>query len=942
VLLEAVQDVYSREETREDSGFFADAFAGRGGFGITVGTKTEEHAWSTATRTSVTSALSAGGGILIGADRDIHGDAPTITAGGDIVAVAGRDLVLATAQDLMRTSESHEVSQMGVTLALREHVSEAVSRLGGSLETMGSGKGSGLNKAVSALSGGLEAVSAARGLATGSLVSLEASLGFSSSKSSASSTAEVNHGGMLTSGGSISLEAGRDLRLEGTTVQALEDLTLKAGRDLLIRSAESYFTSDWENSRGSLALTGSLGLGFGGFTTGVSGSVQASRGNGSSWSHTHDNADLVAGGSIRLTSGRDTEIRGGNVVAGEGLTVDVGRNLTIASVQNEGGSTGSSGGFSLGGGTSWTEGVRSTTVSGSLSGGGSDRYRLFTDDQTELVAGGDVRIKVGGHTQLDGAVIASLGGNLSLETETFGWSDLTDIDRGESAEGSFGTPGLPVGGDGPKGLDWVPTLEGYSASELTEGLSRATISAAHGLTTITIHADPTRGLEGLNRDLELAQEILNQEESAVRVYVDGNALRGILEGAEDLDEAIEALVAALTPAAPEAALDLRRRDTVAKELAARMAAATGRSEAEIRQELLWESPTLLDAMVAEGNLAVLKRMGVKDADLANAAVRMLTGDVLKVDGQGRPILTNGVPSYEVRTNGSIGLEFDNGWEFDGSRSDPWGDETALKRLAPTATVIMAEAHDLLEKYGTTFDWVMTGVSFAAAALTTGPAAGAVLVAKEKAGDLAAEQIIGVAYEGILTTLADGLQGLDKTLTRGEAENLANLGIFSMALTLGGAKPAKDFLKGGKGERPTLTQHGNAVDDIIPPGLDRPFRTGNLDFPPIGSVVDKMNSDTFAEFIKIETVDCSEIANKLFNSANGVGEIIEVRPKNSGTLTVFENGDIQDGYYYHQVYTDGRYIYDPRLSTNPIPKGDWERHIKSMNPDGITIYNKHKG
>ncbi|HBP5363692.1 TPA: adhesin, partial [Pseudomonas aeruginosa] len=32
----------------------------------------------------------------------------------------------------------------------------------------------------------------------------------------------------------------------------------------------------------------------------------------------------------------------------------------------------------------------------------------------------------------------------------------------------------------------------------------------------------------------------------------------------------------------------------------------------------------------------------------------------------------------------------------------------------------------------------------------------------------------------------------------------------------------------------------------------------------------------------------------------------------------------------------------RLSSQPIPKGDWEQHIKGMNPDGVTISDKLEG
>lgn len=91
-----------------------------------------------------------------------------------------------------------------------------------------------------------------------------------------------------------------------------------------------------------------------------------------------------------------------------------------------------------------------------------------------------------------------------------------------------------------------------------------------------------------------------------------------------------------------------------------------------------------------------------------------------------------------------------------------------------------------------------------------------------------------------------------------------------------------------------------------------------------------------------SADCSDIANKLFSASGGKGKIIEVVPSSKGALNVFENGSVVPEQWYHQVYTDGRYVYDPRLSSSPIPKGDWEQHIKKINPGGVTISDKLKG
>lgn len=130
-----------------------------------------------------------------------------------------------------------------------------------------------------------------------------------------------------------------------------------------------------------------------------------------------------------------------------------------------------------------------------------------------------------------------------------------------------------------------------------------------------------------------------------------------------------------------------------------------------------------------------------------------------------------------------------------------------------------------------------------------------------------------------------------------------------------------------------------IDEFIPPGMERPFRPVN---PPNKAVVDAMDSPKIKSMVGCDGADCSEIAIKPFEAAGSKGRIIVVRPVQSGNLNVYEHGATAPGQFYHQVYTDGRYVYDPRLSSNPIPKGDWEQHIKGINPDGVKISNKLKG
>ncbi|QDD65620.1 filamentous hemagglutinin N-terminal domain-containing protein [Herbaspirillum seropedicae] len=113
-----------------------------------------------------------------------------------------------------------------------------------------------------------------------------------------------------------------------------------------------------------------------------------------------------------------------------------------------------------------------------------------------------------------------------------------------------------------------------------------------------------------------------------------------------------------------------------------------------------------------------------------------------------------------------------------------------------------------------------------------------------------------------------------------------------------------------------------------PGIDRPFRSVNPDYPANPAVVEKMNSLNICS-----GTDCSEIASVLLKTAGG-GKIVRVSGQGGNDLKLMEYGKVDSGFKYHEVFTDGRYIYDPRLSVTPVPLGDWTSMIKQMNPGAI--------
>lgn len=52
----------------------------------------------------------------------------------------------------------------------------------------------------------------------------------------------------------------------------------------------------------------------------------------------------------------------------------------------------------------------------------------------------------------------------------------------------------------------------------------------------------------------------------------------------------------------------------------------------------------------------------------------------------------------------------------------------------------------------------------------------------------------------------------------------------------------------------------------------------------------------------------------------------------------QGGRIVEQYTFHEVYTDGRYAYDPTLSLDPVPLGDYERALRLTNEGEKVIRN----
>ncbi|MFK0253166.1 putative T7SS-secreted protein [Streptomyces sp. NPDC090445] len=110
-----------------------------------------------------------------------------------------------------------------------------------------------------------------------------------------------------------------------------------------------------------------------------------------------------------------------------------------------------------------------------------------------------------------------------------------------------------------------------------------------------------------------------------------------------------------------------------------------------------------------------------------------------------------------------------------------------------------------------------------------------------------------------------------------------------------------------------------------------FRKPNPDHPPKQNLIDAMKAAPKGDYI-----DCTEISDFIMKRADGEGKIVHYFTP-SGNLRTPEagpNGIKIENWDFHQVYTDGRYVYDPTLSPDPVPRGDYERALRSQNSERV--------
>jgi len=340
---------------------------------------------------------------------------------------------------------------------------------------------------------------------------ISASLGSQKSSSKQTQEQSVSQGSSLTAGNNLNILAtgsgavgqDGDIRIQGSQLKAGNDMLVAANRDILLEAAANTQKLDGKNKSSggavgvSVGYSADKGVGLSIFANANQGSGKEI-GTGTTWTET----TLDAGSQVKLVSGRDTTLKGAQV-NGEQIIANVGRDLTLQSLQDSDYYDAKQKNVSAGASVAIIGTGGSASVSASQSK--IDSNYKSVQEQTGLYAGkGGFQIDVGNHTQLDGSVIASTAeaDKNRLSTGTLGWSSIDNKADYKSQQQSVS---ISSGSDGSgKFVSNMPSgmLVAYNHGDSASGTTGSAIS--NGTLEIRDPANQQQDVASLSRDVEHA------------------------------------------------------------------------------------------------------------------------------------------------------------------------------------------------------------------------------------------------------------------------------------------------------------------------------------------------------------------------------------------------------------------------------------------------------
>lgn len=426
-------DILSGQDTlsqRSDSASRKIGDLGGTGYAGTVGMRSESrHADGTqATQNTIRSqVVSQTGNVTMVAKDDITARGADIAACNDLTMI-GRNVVLDPADDAASLNERHRVSQYGTTLALSGYTvtaAQAVENAARAVEEKKDGRVAtlyGVQAGLAVANGvqGIQAVTSG-GTSPTAAIKVTASVGGGSQSSESRSQSNTFQGTTVKAGNAVAIVAtgsggkdadgfasdgtisGRGVQISGRTVD------LSAALDVDLESARDRTSLD-SRSSGNNASVG-VGFGIGGDQNGFTLELAASQqqGNARGNSVTNRNASVTAADKLTVTSGRDANLRGAQLIA-DTIGGSVGRDFNIESRPDTDDFTSRETSSGMQASICVPPFCVGTTVnaSGTHTQGKTDSTYSSVREQSGIYAGqGGFDIPVKGNTDLRGGILAS-------------------------------------------------------------------------------------------------------------------------------------------------------------------------------------------------------------------------------------------------------------------------------------------------------------------------------------------------------------------------------------------------------------------------------------------------------------------------------------------------------------------------------------------------------
>ncbi|WP_176697724.1 hemagglutinin repeat-containing protein, partial [Pantoea ananatis] len=508
---------------------------GTGGIGISIGSSKslqEMRDKGTTQSQSISTVGSTTGNVSITAGKQLQVNGADLVAGGNM-ALQGDSVTVTPGHDLRTHDERTEQRTSGLTLALSGAVAEAVNSAvaaAQSAKQQSDGRLAAL-QATKAVLSGVQANQASQ-LAQvqgdpNNGIGISISLSTQQSKSEQHQQSDTVNGSTINAGRNLSINAtgkgqGRDsgnLVISGSQLKAGGDTTLQAANDITLTGAANTQQTTGKNSSSGGGIGVSFGVGAGSAGLSVFASVNGAKGNekgnGTVWSET----TLDSGGKVAISSGRDTTLSGAQV-NGNSVKADVGRDLTITSLQDSDKYDSKQSSFGAGG--SFTFG--SMTGSGYINASQDKMHSNFDSvkEQSGLYAGnGGFDVTVGNHTQLNGAVIASQADadKNRLDTGTLGFTNLhNEADYKTEHQGIGMSSGASFGGQFAGNMANT-MLAGAGGKGHAEGTTQSAV--ANGTIVVRDQANQKQDTATLSRDTAHANDsispIFNKEKEQQRL-----------------------------------------------------------------------------------------------------------------------------------------------------------------------------------------------------------------------------------------------------------------------------------------------------------------------------------------------------------------------------------------------------------------------------------------